>query len=392
MAFPSLQYQYEYQYQTQVGFAQDHFYWYPSPSNINYFWNLGFLSAMCLAIQIATGIFLCFYYSNDTLLSFASVEYMMREVAYGWFFRYAHANGASFFFIVVYAHMFRGLYFQSYRYPRFGLWTTGVLIFLLLMGTAFLGYVLPWGQMSFWGATVISNFLGGIPVFGKSLLIWLWGGFSIDNATLHRIFTLHFLLPMVVAGITFAHFYFLHLSGSSNPLNLDQIKEPLPLHPYFWVKDLYGLLIFLFVYLAVVFFAPNALGHPDNYIQANSAVTPPHIVPEWYFLPFYAILRSIPNKNLGILLMLAAIVFLLLLMVGANWHVSKHATYVFPLFSTLFWHFLFNFLYLGWIGSMPASPPYVGLGAVATFSYFATLAFFVVIDRVHLWLLTSGRH
>lgn len=267
---------------------------FPTPRNFNYLWNFGAIAMVMLMVMIASGLVLAMHYTADTKLSFSIVERIMRDVDYGWLIRYIHMNGASMFFIAVYVHIFRGLYYGSYKQPRELLWILGVLILLLMMATAFMGYVLPWGQMSFWGATVITNLFSAIPLVGDTIVTWLWGGFSVDNPTLTRFFALHFLMPFVILGVVFLHIAALHVSGSNNPLGIEpkSDKDTVPFSPYYTVKDLFGLCVFLIVYAAFVFYAPNYMGHPDNYTPANPMVTPPHIVPEWYFLPFYAILRS----------------------------------------------------------------------------------------------------
>ena len=278
---------------------------FPTPRNFNYFWNFGGLALVNLVIMIVTGIFLAMHYTPHVSFAFDSVERIMRDVNYGWLLRYAHANGASMFFIVVYIHIWRALYYGSYKAPRELLFMLGVVIFLLMMATAFMGYVLPWGQMSFWGATVITNLFSAIPFVGESIVTWLWGGFSVDNPTLNRFFSLHYLLPFVIFGVVFLHVAALHITGSNNPLGIDPKgpQDTLPFHPYYTIKDSVGIVVYLIVFAALVFFAPNLLGHPDNYIPANPLVTPPHIVPEWYFLPYYAILRAVPDKLGGVVLM-----------------------------------------------------------------------------------------
>jgi quinol-cytochrome oxidoreductase complex cytochrome b subunit len=285
---------------------------HPTPKNLNYFWNFGSLAGLCLVIQILTGLFLAMHYTAHVNMAFNSVEHIMRDVNYGWLIRYMHAVGASMFFIVVYVHIFRGMYYGSYKSPREVLWGLGVIILLLMMATAFMGYVLPWGQMSFWGATVITNLFSALPIVGEPIVTWLWGGFSVDNPTLNRFFALHFLMPFVIVGVVVLHILALNAFGSNNPKGID-VKGPqdvIPFHPYYTVKDMFGIGIFLMVFAGFLFFAPNYLGHPDNYIEANPLVTPPHIVPEWYFLPFYAILRAvtfkIPLYLAGVPLMLAA--------------------------------------------------------------------------------------
>ena len=288
---------------------------YPTPKNLNYWWNFGSLAGITLVIMIVTGIILSMHYTAHVDHAFQSVERIMRDVNYGWLIRYIHANGASFFFIVVYIHIFRGLYYGSYKAPRELLWMLGVVILLLMMATAFMGYVLPWGQMSFWGATVITNLFSAIPLVGESIVTLLWGGFSVDNPTLNRFFSLHYLLPFVIVGVVVLHIVALHRFGSNNPLGIDVRgdQDTVSFHPYYTVKDMFGLSVFLTIMAAVVFFLPNSMGHPDNYIPANPMVTPAHIVPEWYFLPFYAILRAVPDKLLGVLAMFAAIAVLFVL-------------------------------------------------------------------------------
>ena len=270
---------------------------FPTPKNFNYFWNFGAIAMVMLITMIVTGLVLAMNYAANTHIAFDSVERIMRDVNYGWLLRYVHANGASMFFVAVYIHIFRGMYYGSYKRPRELLWILGVLIFLLMMGTAFMGYVLPWGQMSFWGATVITNLFSAIPLIGGKIVTWLWGGFSVDNPTLNRFFVFHFLLPFVILGVVFLHVWALHVTGSNNPLGIEpkSNKDTIPFHPYYTMKDGFGIVVFLIFYAFFIFFAPNVLGHPDNYIPANPMQTPPHIVPEWYFLPFYAILRAVPD-------------------------------------------------------------------------------------------------
>ena len=288
---------------------------YPVPRNLSYFWNFGVLAGFFLVLQIVTGVVLAMHYASNTQVAFASVEHIMRDVNWGWLMRYTHANGASFFFVVIYIHIFRGLFYASYKPPREMIWLIGVVIFLLMMATAFMGYVLPWGQMSFWGAQVITGLFEAIPLVGPPLKTWLLGGFAPDNAALNRFFSLHFLLPFVIAGAVILHIWALHIPGSSNPTGVEVKGESdtLPFHPYYTAKDGFGLGIALLVFMAFVFFLPNALGHPDNYIEANPLSTPAHIVPEWYFYPFYAILRAftfdfiLPAKLWGVLAMFSAI-------------------------------------------------------------------------------------
>ena len=351
-----------------LSLANDHLINYPTPINIHYAWNFGFLSAMCLVIQIITGIFLAMDYTPHVDLAFASLEHIMRDVNYGWLLRYIHANGASMFFIVVYVHMFRGLYFGSYTKPRHLVWVVGVIILLLMILTAFIGYVLPWGQMSLWGATVITNLVSAVPLVGDSLVTWLWGGFSVDNATLNRFFSFHYLFPFIIAALSLIHLALLHQDGSGNPLGIDSSVDKIPMYPYFIIKDLFGIIIFIIFFASFVYFYPNALGHPDNYIEANPMVTPAHIVPEWYFLPFYAILRSIPHKLGGVIAMISAIVILALL----PWiHSTEIRSSRFrPLYRFFYYTILSCCLLLGWIGGMPVEEPYVIIGQIASTYYF----------------------
>ena len=341
---------------------------YPTPINITWAWSFGLLASICLGIQLITGIFLAMHYTPHVDLAFASVEHIMRDVNNGWLIRYIHANGASMFFIIVYSHMFRGLYYGSYMHPRQHLWCSGVLIFLLMMGTAFMGYVLPWGQMSFWGATVITNLVSAIPVAGPSIVEWLWGGFSVDNATLNRFFSIHYLLPFAITGLVIVHIALLHKDGSNNPLGIDSSTDKIPFYPYCYVKDLFNALLFIVFFSVFLFFYPNLLGHPDNYIPANPMVTPAHIVPEWYFLPFYAILRSIPDKLAGVIAMFGAIVVLFLIPF-INQSEVRSSTFR-PIYRKLFWFLFADFLILGWIGQKVVESPYVEVGQLATVLYF----------------------
>jgi quinol-cytochrome oxidoreductase complex cytochrome b subunit len=352
---------------------------YPTPKNLNYLWNFGSLAGFILVTMIVTGLFLAMNYVANAGLAFNSVERIMRDVNFGWLIRYLHSNGASFFFIIVYIHIGRGLYYGSYKAPREVLWMLGLTIFLLMMATAFMGYVLPWGQMSFWGATVITNLFSAFPVIGDYIVTLLWGGFSVDNPTLNRFFALHFLLPFLIVGVVILHIWALHTVQSNNPLGIDPKgpQDVIPFHPYYTIKDLFGLGVFLIIYLSVVFFAPNFFGEPDNYIPANPMVTPAHIVPEWYFLPFYAILRSIPNKLAGVLAMFGAIIILFFL----PWiDSSKVRSAKFrPYFSQLFFIFIIDVIVLGYIGSQPPEGSLVLYGRIATAGYFS---FFPV-----LWII-----
>ncbi len=353
-----------------TGMLHHALYEYPTPKNLSYWWTFGSLAGVMLVVQIVTGIVLAMHYTPHVDMAFTSVEHIMRDVNYGWLLRYMHANGASMFFIVVYLHIFRGLYYGSYKAPRELLWWLGLVIFLLMMATAFMGYVLPWGQMSFWGATVITNLFGAIPVVGDSIVTWLWGGFAVDNPTLNRFFSLHYLLPFVIVGIVILHIWALHTNGSNNPtgVELKDKQDSIPFHPYYTVKDLYGLAIFLIFFSAFLFYAPNYMGHPDNYIPANPLVTPAHIVPEWYFLPFYAILRAVPDKLGGVLLMFGAIAVLFAL----PWlDKSRIRSARFrPIYKQLFWVFVADCVLLTYIGGKPAEGAFIIWGRIATIYYF----------------------
>lgn len=352
----------------------DHLIEYPTPSNLNYWWGFGSLAGICLVIQIATGIFLAMHYTCHVDLAFMSVEHIMRDVEGGWFLRYLHANGASFFFIVVYIHMLRGLYYGSYASPRELVWCAGVVIFLLMIITAFIGYVLPWGQMSFWGATVITSLASAIPVVGDEITFWLWGGFSVDNATLNRFFSLHYFFPFIIAGASLVHLAALHQYGSTNPLGSLSSLDKVSFYPYFYVKDLVGWVVFAIALSIIVFFAPNVLGHPDNYIPANPMSTPAHIVPEWYFLPVYAILRSIPNKLGGVAAI--GLVFVCLFALPFINNSPIRSSSFKPIHQKFFWLLLVDCLLLGWIGQKPVEDPYVFIGQLASLYFFF---FFIVV-------------
>nr|AGY95380.1 cytochrome b [Osteoglossum ferreirai]BAB19299.1 cytochrome b [Osteoglossum ferreirai] len=338
----------------------------PAPSNISAWWNFGSLLGLCLIIQILTGLFLAMHYTSDISTAFSSVAHICRDVNYGWLIRNLHANGASFFFICIYLHVARGLYYGSYLYME--TWNIGVVLLLLVMMTAFVGYVLPWGQMSFWGATVITNLLSAVPYLGDSLVQWIWGGFSVDNATLTRFFAFHFLLPFMIAGATIIHLLFLHETGSNNPTGLNSNADKVPFHPYFSFKDILGFIIMLLMLASLALFLPNLLGDPENFTPANPLVTPPHIKPEWYFLFAYAILRSIPNKLGGVLALLFSI---LILMTVPFLHTSKMKGITFrPVSQFLFWMLVADMIILTWIGGMPVEPPFILIGQIASILYF----------------------
>jgi ubiquinol-cytochrome c reductase cytochrome b subunit len=349
---------------------------FPTPRNFNYLWNFGALAMVTLLIMIATGVFLAMHYTPHVNHAFDSVERIMRDVNYGWLLRYVHANGASMFFIVVYIHIWRGLYYGSYKAPRELLWMLGVVIFLLMMATAFMGYVLPWGQMSFWGATVITNLFSAIPLVGDSIVTWLWGGFSVDNPTLNRFFSLHYLLPFVIVGVVFLHIAALHVTGSNNPLGIDPKgpQDTVPFHPYYTAKDSVGLVAYFLVFAVLVFFFPNLLGHPDNYIPADPLVTPAHIVPEWYFLPYYAILRAVPDKLGGVVLMFGSILILFFL----PWlDTSPVRSMRFrPIARIALFLWTISFFVLLYCGAKPPEGIYVWLARFGTAYYFA---YFLVI-------------
>jgi ubiquinol-cytochrome c reductase cytochrome b/c1 subunit len=378
--------------------------YYPTPSNLSYFWGFGSIVGICIGLQIITGVLLVMHYVPNVMLAFNSVEHIMRDVNLGWLIRYVHANGASFVFIALYIHMGRGIYYKSYGFQvinfvtrkfigeekiskvsllwkklftiglntqinwnRLVLWYTGVVIFLLTMATAFLGYVLPWGQMSFWGATVITSLFSAIPYVGEAITQWLWGAYSVGNPTLNRFFSLHYLIPFLVAGLTIVHIFVLHIEGSKNPMIIEKVDK-VSFYKYFYYKDALGLFSFFLIYFYVTFYYPNMLGHSDNYIMANPLSTPAHIVPEWYFLPFYAILRSIPDKLGGVIAMFAAIAILLVIPFldkSIMWNPKMR-----PFFNFAFWMFVINFFMLGWLGAKPVEDYYVVLARICTLNYF----------------------
>jgi quinol-cytochrome oxidoreductase complex cytochrome b subunit len=356
---------------------------YPAPRNLSYWWNFGSLAGIALVLQILTGVVLAMHYTAHTGFAFNSIEHIMRDVNYGWLLRYAHENGASMFFVVVYIHIFRGLYYGSYKAPRELLWMLGVVILLLMMATAFMGYVLPWGQMSFWAATVITNLFSAIPLVGESIVSWLWGGFSVADPTLNRFYSLHYLLPFVIVAVVMLHMLALHEHGSNNPLGIDRQspKDSLPFHPYYTIKDMFGLGVFMIVFALLVFYYPNLLGHPDNYIPANPFQTPPHIVPEWYFLPFYAILRAItfnvlfiPAKLMGVILMFGSIIVLFFLP-WLDTSPVRSARFR-PFYKWFFWVLVLDCVMLGYLGAHPPEGAYVQMAQLGTLYYYL---FFLVL-------------
>nr|AVI16646.1 apocytochrome b [Saccharomyces cerevisiae] len=362
----------------------------PQPSSINYWWNMGSLLGLCLVIQIVTGIFMAMHYSSNIELAFSSVEHIMRDVHNGYILRYLHANGASFFFMVMFMHMAKGLYYGSYRSPRVTLWNVGVIIFILTIATAFLGYCCVYGQMSHWGATVITNLFSAIPFVGNDIVSWLWGGFSVSNPTIQRFFALHYLVPFIIAAMVIMHLMALHIHGSSNPLGITGNLDRIPMHSYFIFKDLVTVFLFMLILALFVFYSPNTLGHPDNYIPGNPLVTPASIVPEWYLLPFYSILRSIPDKLLGVITMFAAI-FVLLVLPFTDRSVVRGNTFK-VLSKFFFFIFVFNFVLLGQIGACHVEVPYVLMGQIATFIYFAYFLIIVpAISTIENVLFYIGR-
>ncbi len=365
-----------------IRLSYDSFVTYPTPRNLNYWWTFGGILSMMLVVQLITGIVLVMHYTPNTALAFTSVEHIMRDVNWGWLIRYMHANGASMFFVAVFVHILRGLYYGSYKAPREILWILGVVIFLLMMATAFMGYVLPWGQMSFWGATVITNLFSAIPVIGDPIVIWLWGGFSVDNPTLNRFFSLHYLLPFVIVGVVALHVWALHVVGQNNPAGVEVKSEQdtVAFTPYATMKDTFGMVAFLVLFAWFLFFTPNYMGHPDNYIPANPMVTPAHIVPEWYFLPFYAILRSVPDKLGGVIAMFGSIAVLFVL----PWlDTSKVKSCAYrPLMKQFFWILVACGLGLGYLGSQPAEGGFVIASRILTAWYF--FHFLVIIPVIGL--------
>nr|YP_010443321.1 cytochrome b [Apogonia cf. basalis]UTE83849.1 cytochrome b [Apogonia cf. basalis] len=358
----------------------------PTPSNLSAWWNFGSLLGLCLMIQIMTGIFLTMHYTAHTTLAFDSVIHICRNVNYGWLIRTIHANGASFFFICMYMHIGRGIYYSSYFLTS--TWTIGVMILFITMATAFLGYVLPWGQMSFWGATVITNLLSAIPYLGQTIVQWLWGGFAIDNATLTRFFTLHFLLPFIILAMVMLHLMFLHQTGSSNPLGVNSNIDKIPFHPYYTFKDIFGMIIMLMLLSILVLTNPYMLGDPDNFTPANPLVTPIHIKPEWYFLFAYAILRSIPNKLGGVLALIMSIMIMFIMpMINKK---KFQSTQFYPINKILFWSFLTTLILLTWIGARPVEDPYIMTGQILTIMYFS---YFFINPLIHkIWDYIIFKH
>ena len=353
-----------------VAFIEHELYEYPTPRNLNYWWNFGSLAGIVLVIMMVTGIVLAMHYTPHADLAFDSIERIMRDVNYGWLLRYIHMNGASMFFLIVYIHLFRGLYYGSYKYPRELLWILGVVILVLMIATAFMGYVLPWGQMSYWAATVITNLFSAIPVVGDKIVTLLWGGFTVGNPTLNRFYSLHYLLPFIIVAVVGLHLIALHQHGSNNPLGIDHRgpQDTIPFHPYYTIKDMFGLSVFLIFFSIFIFYIPNMLSSADNYIPANPMVTPNHIVPEWYLLPYYAILRSVPNKLFGVILSFGSIL-LLFLVPWLDTSRVRSARFR-PIYRVVYWLLPIDVIALGWVGANPPAGAVVTVGQIATFYYF----------------------
>jgi len=349
---------------------------YYSPSNYNYLYNMGFISLICLCLQMITGIFLAMHYKSDINLAFSSIEYINREVYYGWLIRYLHSNGSSVFFFIVYLHILRGILYGSFFYPRQLVWSSGIIIFILMILTAFFGYILPWGQMSFWACTVIISLLTAIPVIGTDLMYWIWGGYAVDDATLNRFFSLHFFFPFLIFGVTIMHLIFLHEFGSNNPIGIYSKSDGFSILPNYVVKDFHSLNIVFFFLIILVFFFPDILGHPDNYIMRNTMVTPSHIVPEWYFLGLYAILRSVPDKLVGLILFVMALCVLLFFPLLVGRFGLVRSIYFKPFIKFIVLLFIFNFVLLIWVGGQPVIAPYYYMGQIGTFMYFFIIFLF----------------
>lgn len=349
----------------------------PAPSNISRWWNFGSLLGLCLIIQTITGLFLAIHYAADTSLAFNSINHICRDVNNGWLLRTLHANGASFFFICIYIHIGRGIYYGSYKYLY--TWIIGVILLFLTIGTAFIGYVLPWGQISFWGATVITNLVSAIPYIGTEIVQWLWGGFAVDNATLTRFFSFHFLLPFLVIAFTMIHLLFLHQTGSNNPLGINRNIDKIPFHPFFSFKDIFGFFIIIIILTFLTLIAPYELGDPDNFIPANPLVTPPHIQPEWYFLFAYAILRAIPNKLGGVIALVFSIAILFILPFSNNFKFQR--TQFYPINQIIFWNILITVILLTWIGARPVEEPFILTGQLLTCIYFSYFIFNPLISK-----------
>jgi ubiquinol-cytochrome c reductase cytochrome b/c1 subunit len=373
-----------------VALLRHELYDYPTPRNLSYWWNFGSLAGIMLVVMIVTGIFLAMQYTPSAQLAFDSVERIMRDVNYGWLMRYAHANGASMFFAIVYIHIFRGLYYGSYKAPRELLWILGVIILILMIATAFMGYVLPWGQMSYWAATVITSLFSAIPLVGHSIVTFLWGGFTVGDPTLHRFYALHYLLPFVILLVVLLHLVALHRFGSNNPLGIDMKgpQDSIPFHPYYTIKDMFGLCVFLLIYAFFIFYAPNFLGNPDNYIPANPLQTPNHIVPEWYLLPYYAILRSItfsifgiPAKLLGVICSFGSL-FMLFIVPWLDTSPVRSARFR-PVYKWVFWLLVIDVLALGWVGFNPPQGIVVSVGQIATLYYYVH---FLILFPLIGWL------
>ena len=370
-----------------VSLIASHLIYYPSPISLTYAWSFGSLAGVCLVIQMISGIFLAMHYTPDINLAFSSIEFIMRDVPNGWFVRYVHANGASMFFIVVYSHIFRGLYYGSYMVPREYLWCSGVVLFILMMATAFTGYVLPWGQMSFWGATVITSLVTVIPIAGKPIVQWLWGGYTIKNPTLHRFFSVHFTLPFIIAGVSLIHLTLLHKVGSNDPIGSDSGIDDIPFYPYFFSKDLFAFSCFAFVFGVFVLYFPNVLNHPDNCIPADPMKTPAHVVPEWYFLPYYAILRSIPHKAAGIATMGGSLLILFVIPF-INTSEIRNTTYR-PVFKFFYWILVADFIILIWLGQQEINDIYAYCGQIAAVYYYLFFTFVIFfVGKLELKLVT----